>query len=322
MNISPELWQQIDPLLSEALDMEEGARASWLRRLDDTHPQLTPLLRKMLASHERAERSQELETVPKLAPAPPASSIFSGGTRIGPFELLRPLGRGGMGEVWLARQADGRVEREVALKLPTVYEHSDVWRERFRRERDILAKLVHPNIAQLYDAGISEMEGSRGRPYLAMEYVEGNSLTEYVARQRSTIEDRLKLFQQILAAVAHAHRHLVVHRDLKPANILIDKGGRVKLLDFGIAKLIDDASEIETKNLTRLGGRVMTLRYAAPEQVAEGDQHRHRCVCARRDPARTVDGLVALSRSARRQTLYRCSAVKRRPRHAVINRDE
>ena len=270
MKISPELWQQIDPLLGAALDMDEGHRDAWLRNLDDTHPQLTPLLRKMLASHERAERSQELETVPKLAPPPPAASIFSSGTRIGPFELRRPLGRGGMGEVWLAKQADGRIERELALKLPTVYEHSDVWRERFRRERDILAKLTHPNIAQLFDAGVSEETGSRGQPYLAMEYVEGDSLTDFVAARRSTIAERLKLFQQILAAVAHAHRHLVVHRDLKPANILIDKSGQVKLLDFGIAKLIDAGGDIDAADLTRLGGRVMTLRYAAPEQVAEG----------------------------------------------------
>ena len=271
MNISPELWHQIDPLLSEALDMDEGNRDAWLRRLDDTHPQLTPFLRKILASHERAERSQELETVPKLAPAPPASSIFSSGTRIGPFALLRPLGRGGMGEVWLARQVDGRVERMVALKLPMIHQHSEVWRERFSRERDILAKLTHANIARLFDAGVSDENNSRGQPFLAMEHVEGQSLTDFVAAQKSTITERLQLFLQILAAVAHAHRHLVVHRDLKPANILIDKSGQVKLLDFGIAKLLDEGIGADaTPDLTQLGGRVMTLRYAAPEQVAEG----------------------------------------------------
>ena len=272
MNISPELWHQIDPLLSEALDMDESARASWLHALDQTHPQLTPFLRRMLASHERAERSRELETVPKLAPPPPTSSAFSIGTPIGPFELLRPLGRGGMGEVWLARQVDGRVERTVALKLPMIHQHSEVWRERFSRERDILAKLAHPNIARLFDAGVSDKESSRGQPYLAMEYVEGQSLTDFVASRKSSITERLQLFMQILAAVAHAHRHLVVHRDLKPANILIDSSGQVKLLDFGIAKLLDDGTGMNAApDLTQMGGRVMTLRYAAPEQVAEGD---------------------------------------------------
>jgi eukaryotic-like serine/threonine-protein kinase len=271
MNISPDLWQQINPLLTDALDMEEGARAAWLQSLDQTHPQLSPLLRKMLAAHDRAERWMELETVPKLAPRPPASSAFSAGTAIGPFALIRLLGRGGMGEVWLAKQTDGRIEREVALKLPTTYLHSDVWRERFRRERDILAKLTHPNIARLFDAGVSEDDASRGQPYLAMEYVEGKSLTEYATAQKSTIDARLKIFQQILAAVAHAHRHLVVHRDLKPANILVDQSGQVKLLDFGIAKLIDDGTAaIAAADLTQMGGRVMTLRYAAPEQVSDG----------------------------------------------------
>ena len=271
MNISRELWQHINPLLTDALDMEISAREAWIQRLDQTHPQLTPFLRKMLAAHDRAERSQELETVPKLAPPPPPSSGFAAGLLIGSFALVRPLGRGGMGEVWLARQADGRVEREVALKLPTIYLHSEVWRERFRRERDILAKLTHPNIARLFDAGVSDEEGSRGQPYLAMEYIEGESLTDYVTQRKSTLVERLKLFRQILAAAAHAHRHLVVHRDLKPANILIDQSGQVKLLDFGIAKLIDDGAAANVAaNLTQMGGRVMTLRYAAPEQVTDG----------------------------------------------------
>ena len=271
MKISPELWQQLNPLLTDAMEMEVGAREEWLDSLEQTHAALTPALRKMLAAHDRAEHSQEMETVPRFAKAPPLSSGFAMGSRVGPFALLRLLGRGGMGEVWLANQVDGRVEREVALKLPTVYLHSEVWRERFRRERDILAKLAHPNIARLFDAGVSDEQASRGQPYLAMEFIEGESLTDYVTARKSTIEERLKLFRQILAAVAHAHRHLVVHRDLKPANILIDKSGQVKLLDFGIAKLIDDGTELDiAADLTQIGGRVMTLRYAAPEQVSGG----------------------------------------------------
>ena len=271
MNISRELWQQLSPLLSKALDMNDGERAGWFRAIEQTHPALTPTLRKMLAAHERAERLRELETVPRLASAPQRSSAFAMGIRVGPFALLRLLGRGGMGEVWLANQVDGRIEREVALKLPTVYLHSEVWRERFHRERDILAKLTHPNIARLFDAGVSDEQASRGQPYLAMECIEGESLTDFALAQRLSIRERLQLFRQILAAVAHAHRHLVVHRDLKPANILIDKNGQVKLLDFGIAKLIDDDTALIAElDLTKIGGRVMTLRYAAPEQVADG----------------------------------------------------
>jgi tetratricopeptide (TPR) repeat protein len=199
----------------------------------------------------------------------PPPSAFSADERIGPFRLLRPIGRGGMGEVWLAEQADGRVTRQVALKLPVTLEPGSVRAERFRRERDILARLAHPNIAHLYDAGVSES----GQPYLAMEYVEGEALDRYAAARGLSIAARLGLLRQVLAAVGHAHRHLVVHRDLKPANILIDGAGQVKLLDFGIAKLVEEEALPESgerRDLTRLGGRAMTLRYAAPEQVAEG----------------------------------------------------
>ena len=266
MKITREVWLQVEPLLSTAIAMEAAARAAWLEGVDSTHPHAAPVLRRMLASHDRAERSRELETVPRLAPSPPWWSTFAKGGRIGPFELIRPLGRGGMGEVWLARQADGRVERDVALKLPAINQQGEVWRERFRRERDILASLEHPHIARLYDAGVTEA----GQPWLAMEFVEGLSLAEHVSSRALSIPARLALFRQVLAAVAHAHRHLVVHRDLKPANMLVDASGQVKLLDFGIAKLVADEEVAGAGDLTRIGGRVMTLRYAAPEQVASG----------------------------------------------------
>jgi eukaryotic-like serine/threonine-protein kinase len=267
MKLSRELWLQVEPLFAVAIEMDESARAAWLAGLDTTHPEAAPVVRRMLDTHGRAEHSRELETVPKLAPSPGWSSAYVPGARIGPFELIRPLGRGGMGEVWLARQADGRIERVVALKLPTLNQQVEVLAERFRRERDFLAKLEHPNIARLYDAGVTP----DGQPWLAMEFVEGLSLIEHAALHALSIAQRLALFRQVLAAVAHAHRHLVVHRDLKPANILIDASGQVKLLDFGIAKLIDVGPEpADERDLTRLGGRVMTLRYAAPEQVAAG----------------------------------------------------
>ena len=267
MKLSRELWLEVEPLLGTALEMDADARTAWLAGIAATHPRLAPVLRRMLAAHERAERSRELETVPRLAPAPDWTSDYASGARIGPFELLRALGRGGMGEVWLARQADGRMVREVALKLPAVHQRGAVWRERFSRERDILARLEHPHIARLYDAGITE----DGQPWLAMEFVAGLSLSAHVEARPHSIAERLALFRQVLAAVAHAHRHLVVHRDLKPANILVTAAGQVKLLDFGIAKLVDEAAQpAAAEDLTRLGGRVMTLRYAAPEQVGGG----------------------------------------------------
>ena len=267
MKLSRELWLKVEPLFATALEMEVSARDAWLAGLDATQPEAAPILRRMLETHERAERSREMETVPRLAASPGWSSAHAPGARIGPFELVRPLGHGGMGEVWLARQADGRIEREVALKLPALHQQGEVWRERFRRERDILASLEHPNIARLYDAGVTES----GQPWLAMEFVAGLSLSDHLSSRSLSLPGRLALFRQVLAAVAHAHRHLVVHRDLKPANILIDGSGQVKLLDFGIAKLVDEAGAPDASGeLTRLGGRVMTLRYAAPEQVAAG----------------------------------------------------
>ncbi len=267
MNISRELWLHVEPLLAAGLEMDAIERAAWLARLDVTDPQGAPFVRRMLAAHERAERSREMETVPRLAASPAWTSAYAQGARIGPFELVRPLGRGGMGEVWLARQADGRVAREAALKLPTIHQQGGSWRERFRRERDILARLEHPHIARFYDAGVTDS----GQPWLAMEFVEGLSLAEHVASRSLSIPERLALFRQVLSAVGHAHRYLVVHRDLKPGNVLIDARGQVKLLDFGIAKLLDEEDAAgPSGELTRIGGRVMTLRYAAPEQVAGG----------------------------------------------------
>jgi tRNA A-37 threonylcarbamoyl transferase component Bud32/tetratricopeptide (TPR) repeat protein len=246
--------------------MSPADRGAWLAGLEATHPGAVPLLRKLIESHERGERGAELETLPRFAPLPDWSSDHVAGLRIGPFELVRPLGRGGMGEVWLARQVDGRVQREVALKLPGVLQHGNVWRERFSRERDILARLEHPHIARFYDAGVTES----GQPWLAMECVFGTTLLDHAAARALTIPQRLALFRQILSAVAHAHRHLVVHRDLKPGNVLVDEDGVVKLLDFGIAKLVEEGADDTAGDLTRLGGHMMTLRYAAPEQVAAG----------------------------------------------------
>jgi len=267
LKISPKTWKQVDPLFTAALELAPGERGAWLEGLRERQPGLAPIVEELLATHEQLERATGVETVPRLA-VPPPGDTFAAGEAIGPFRLVRPLGRGGMGEVWLAEQADGRVARKVALKLPTFFEAGGARAERFRRERDILAKLEHPNIARLYDAGVTD----KGQPWLAMEFVQGEPLDAHCAARSLSIRDRLGLMRQVLAAVAHAHRFLVVHRDLKPANILVDAGGQAHLLDFGIAKLLGDEGGAEGApvDLTRLGGRAMTLRYAAPEQATEG----------------------------------------------------
>ena len=181
--------------------------------------------------------------------------------RIGSYRLLRLIARGGMGAVYLAERADQQFEKQVALKVLPVGIGGDAVRERFIAERQILARLVHPNIARLLDGGIT---GSN-TPYFVMDYVDGEPIDEHCDRQRLAMDARLALFTQVAAAVDYAHRNLVVHRDIKPSNVLVDRAGDVKLLDFGVAKLLlptaDDAM------LTRVSGRPMTLGFASPETI-------------------------------------------------------
>ncbi len=267
--MSREQWQAVSPLLAEAMELPESSREAWLVELDATQPVLAPLLRRLLAADRRAEQGRAFETASILLQAAHrGSSEWESGRRVGPYQLLRQLGRGGMGEVWLARPVEGGITRDVALKLPSLFGQASVWRERFRRERDILASLQHPNIATLFDAGVADLPGGGGQPYLAMESVQGTSLLDHATQRQLSLRERIALFRQVLAAVGGAHRQLVIHRDIKPANILVTAEGQAKLLDFGIAKLIeDDAATSPADDLTRLGGRMLTFRYAAPEQV-------------------------------------------------------
>ena len=182
------------------------------------------------------------------------------GERIGPWRILSPLGRGGMGEVFLAERADGAFERRVALKLLKRGLDSEEIVARFLAERRILARLDHPGIAQLVDGGLAP----DGRPYFALELVEGESITNWCAARRASLEERLRLVLDVVAAVDFAHRNLVVHRDLKPSNILVTAAGQAKLLDFGIAKLLGGDED----EATRTSARLLTRRYAAPEQLA------------------------------------------------------
>ncbi|MET1161260.1 MAG: serine/threonine-protein kinase, partial [Pseudoxanthomonas sp.] len=183
------------------------------------------------------------------------------GVLVGPYRMESVLGEGGMGMVWLASRADGLYERKVALKLLRPGLADPNLRLRFSREREILARLAHPNIARLLDAGI----GSEGQPYLALEYVQGIPITDYCQAHGLSVETRLKLFLQVCEAVSHAHANLIVHRDLKPSNILVTPTGEVRLLDFGIAKLLDDNEPVPVHPRTEV--RSFTLHYAAPEQV-------------------------------------------------------
>jgi len=262
MQVDPESWPVLLGLMDEWLDLPEDRRGAWLRELEMTHPKLLPALRELL----RQPPDGFLDRLPGVAGdlvAGEGGGWLREGERAGPYRLERELGRGGMGVVWLASRADGSLARDVALKFPLLYSADNSLATRFARERDILARLEDARIARLYDAGVTE----RGHPYLVLEYVEGEPITAYCDRLRLPVRARLKLFLEVLRAVQYAHAHLVIHRDLKPANILVTKPGEVRLLDFGIARLMEQDESADGR-LTRAGIRIMTPEYASPEQIA------------------------------------------------------
>lgn len=254
----PSDWPRFSALLDHCLELEPAAREAWLDALADDDRRFRDALQALLLRSER--RSGDwLETPAGAADAQPPA--FVEGERIGPWRLLRPLGSGGMGAVWLAARADGAYQREVALKLPHAHLLGGALRERFGRERDILAALSDPRIARFYDSGIDDDE----QPWLALEYVRGTPITDYCERRALSVRERVALLREVAAAVQAAHARLIVHRDLKPANVMATEDGQIKLLDFGIAKLLDD--DPADSGLTQLGGRAATPDYAAPEQL-------------------------------------------------------
>jgi serine/threonine-protein kinase len=256
----PELWPAFSALLDEALDIPETGRSRWLASLGTEHAEVRPWLVKVLATSTATRETGLLDAlvIDDVAPE------FVAGQLVGPYRLTKRLGIGGMGEVWLASRSDGTLTRQVALKLPHIHLLAGVVRRRFERERDILAALSHPRIAHLYDAGVDQAQN----PYLAMEWVDGVAINEYCRDAKVPLERRLNLFLQVLDAVGHAHGRLIAHRDLKPSNILVTREERVKLLDFGIAKLLDGDAQRGATQMTRVGACMATPAYAAPEQLA------------------------------------------------------
>ena len=249
-------WVRLERLFAEALALPEAARAAFLDRACEDDADLRSEIDALLRSHDAPgvlDTAQHpphaVEPLPSLAP----------GTCLGLWRVGHMIGRGGMGEVYAATRADGAFEQRAALKLLRYEAVGEV--ERFHAERRILARLEHPGIARLLDGGVAP----DGRPYTVMEYVEGRSLTDYCREHRSSLRERLALFAQVCDAVAFAHRNLVIHRDLKPANILVDDEGKVKLLDFGIAKLLDAAAVPGDTDVTIAP---FTPDYAAPEQLS------------------------------------------------------
>jgi serine/threonine-protein kinase len=258
--IDRKTWLDLSRLLDEALDLPADQRAQWLNSLDPVHDALKQKLQRLLSRAEEAGTEDFLRRLPPVEGAP--NALETQNTRVGPYRLVREIGSGGMASVWLAERDDGLINRPVALKLPhRAWRHAQL-ADRMAREREILAALNHPNIATLYDAGISD----DGQPYLALEYVRGEPIDAYCRTLALPLRYRLGLFIQVTRAVAHAHTKLIVHRDLKPSNILVTPEGEVRLLDFGIAKLLEDPTP-GSGILTEQSGRAMTPDYAAPEQI-------------------------------------------------------
>jgi serine/threonine protein kinase/TolA-binding protein len=259
MTPSPTDWSRVKALFAEALDRPERERAAWLEASCDDAVVLAEV-RSLLAAQEApathilGDGIQHLIS-PLLLDADPLID-----TRIGPYRLLRLLGEGGMGRVFLAERADGEFRQQVALKLMRPGFVSGEANERFRRERELLARLAHPNIAQLHDGGL----GADRSPYFTLEYVEGEPVVAWCDARKLSIAGRLALLLKICDAVQYAHRNLIVHRDLKPSNILVTADGEPKLLDFGIAKALDTQND---RGLTGTQSQPMTREYAAPEQV-------------------------------------------------------
>ena len=258
MNVSSAFFRRVEAIFHEAQATSELLRPAVLEEMCKGDAMLLEEVRSLLKASELEElatRSCGLETEsPGTLPGP---------RRIGPYELDRLVGRGGMGAVYLAHRADGQFEQQVAIKLIGLPFATDLLREQFRRERQILARLSHPNIARMLDGGVSE----DGELYLAMEYADGVPIQRYCTKHSLSIRERIELFKSVCAAVRFAHQHLVVHRDLKADNIIVLEDGTAKLLDFGTAKMLTAVNAGAEGEFTRHGFHSFTPQYASPEQV-------------------------------------------------------
>jgi non-specific serine/threonine protein kinase/serine/threonine-protein kinase len=254
--LSPERWQHIKKRAAAALDLDPAERDSYIARTCEGDAGLEAEVRSLLASADAAAPYFE------EPPGRNVLSLYARGHRIGPYRIVRELASGGMGSVYLAERADGDFEQRVAIKVVRGGFGSRLLLDRFREERRILAALEHPNIARLLDGGTTET----GLPYVAMEYVEGEVIDRFCDERRLPLRERLRIFRDVCAAAQYAHQHLVVHRDIKGGNILVTADGTPKLLDFGIAKLVDEDAMGSATVQTTL--RIMTPENASPEQIS------------------------------------------------------
>jgi len=256
--MTPERWQQIREVFDRAVSLPSEKRAAYVNAICANDSDLLHEVESLLSSDDHAGTGFLNSPVVDLTHPLPNRAANRVGSRIGAYNILEEIGRGGMGEVYRASRADGQYEKEVAIKVVRGGYDTAAVLDRFRHERQILASLDHPNIARLLDGGTTE----EGIPYLVMELIEGTPIDQYCNAQHLNVTARLRLFLEVCSAVQYAHQHLVIHRDIKPGNILVTKEGTPKLLDFGIAKILDPVSG----NESTISGP-MTPEYASPEQI-------------------------------------------------------
>ncbi|MBC8168094.1 MAG: protein kinase [Bryobacteraceae bacterium] len=260
--MTPERWLRVGELFHQALDAPTQQRTRWLHSQCTDDPELLGEIRSLLGSDRSAGVGfVEAQLKPAIVAIGKETAI-SDPVHVGPYRLIRELGRGGMGTVYLAERDDEEYQTQVAIKVVRRGMDTDLILHRFRRERQTLARLQHPNIARLLDGNTTD----EGSPYIVMEFVDGTKITEYANNHALTLTQRLSLFFDVSAAVAYAHRNFVVHRDLKPGNILVDESGTVKLLDFGICKLLQSEPQVGDETMD-VGPAALTPDYASPEQV-------------------------------------------------------
>ena len=251
------LWREALTQLEELLEKPLEQRVQSLAEIQRTQPELHSMLVSLIDADDRARRTGFLD------PPPMKKGALAPGAQLGPYRIESRIGAGGMGEVWLASRDDGLYQGQVAIKTLHPYFGGGALRERFLREALILGRLQHPGIARLLDAGVA----ADGGVYLVLEYVRGAAIDGWCDERKLDVEARLQLFLEVCSAVTQAHSNLIVHRDIKPSNILVAGDGQVKLLDFGVAKLLETDPPAGQAELTRMTGRIFTPEYAAPEQI-------------------------------------------------------
>src|SRR5713101_1688631 len=263
--MNPAHWKTVEDILASALELPNERQAAYVEQCCVDSPEIRKEVEELLEAYRAAEKCIEPRAGNFDLPEGFAEGFFEDsflGTRVGTYKLVERIGDGGMGTVYRAERDDGQFTQVVAVKLVRAGLHDPELLKRLRTERQILALLEHPHIARLLDGGIT----AGGQPYIVMEYIEGARITDYCKSHNLTIRQRLALFRQICSAVHYAHQRLVVHRDIKPSNILVAKDGAPKLLDFGIAKIVDSsAAGVEGHTLTNLNP--MTPEHASPEQI-------------------------------------------------------